>query len=177
MKKSLQNILVLLYICAVVSVLLAATNAVTAPLIEKNEREKTTAALMEVMPDGKSFEKLDINAYALPAAVTEAYRSETGGYVLKLKTSGHNTGLVILCGIQADGTISGSVCLASQETFGYEYTYGSAFTGKNAETAVEVDTIAGATKTTNAYRLAVIDALRAAEILRGADLTKGGAEN
>ena len=40
MKKSVKSILVLVCICAIVSVLLALTNYITAPLIKENE-EKT----------------------------------------------------------------------------------------------------------------------------------------
>ena len=45
MKKSIENILVLVCICAVVSVLLAVTNAVTAPFIAENEEKKANAPL------------------------------------------------------------------------------------------------------------------------------------
>ena len=56
MKKSVKNTLVLVCICAVVSVILAITNAITAPIIEQNEKNNANKALLEVMPDGKSFE-------------------------------------------------------------------------------------------------------------------------
>ena len=55
MKKSIKNIAVLVCICAVVSVLLAVTNALTAPLIAENEAKKANEALLNVMPEGKSF--------------------------------------------------------------------------------------------------------------------------
>ena len=167
MKKYLSNILVLVCICAVVSVILSVTNALTAPKIEANEKEKTRKALLQVMPDGVSFEPVDISGETLPATVREVYRAENGGYVIKLSTTGYSTGFVIMCGIRADGTVSGAVCLSSTETLGYEKTYGQSFLDKNKEEVEGVDTIAGATKTTAAYRSAVRDALNAALILYG----------
>ena len=170
MKKYLSNILVLVCICAVVSVILSVTNALTAPKIEANEKEKTRKALLQVMPDGVSFEPVDISGETLPATVREVYRAENGGYVIKLSTTGYSTGFVIMCGIRADGTVSGAVCLSSTETLGYEKTYGQSFLDKNKEEVEGVDTIAGATKTTAAYRSAVRDALNAALILYGHDV-------
>ena len=167
MKKYLSNILVLVCICAVVSVILSVTNALTAPKIEANEKEKTRKALLQVMPDGVSFEPVDISGETLPSTVREVYRAENGGYVIKLSTTGYSTGFVIMCGIRADGTVSGAVCLSSTETLGYEKTYGQSFLDKNKEEVEGVDTIAGATKTTAAYRSAVRDALNAALILYG----------
>ena len=170
MKKYLNNIFVLVCICAVVSVILSVTNALTAPKIEANEKEKTRKALLQVMPDGVSFDPVDISGEALPATVREVYRAENGGYVIKLSTTGYSSGFVIMCGVRTDGTVSGAVCLSSTETLGYEKTYGKNFLDKNKEEAENVDTIAGATKTTAAYRNAVRDALNAALILYGHDV-------
>lgn len=170
MKKSIKNIAVLVCICAVVSVLLAVTNALTAPLIAENEAKKANEALLNVMPEGKSFTKMDISTYTLPATVKEAYRAENGGYVIRLQTTGYSSGFVIMCGIMPDGTVSGAVCLASTETLGYEKTFGDHFKGKNSETVDSVDTVSGATKTTGAYRAAIKDALNAAIILGGGEV-------
>ena len=163
MKKSIKNIAVLVCICAVVSVLLAVTNALTAPLIAENEAKKANEALLNVMPEGNS-------TYTLPATVKEAYRAENGGYVIRLQTTGYSSGFVIMCGIMPDGTVSGAVCLASTETLGYEKTFGDHFKGKNRETVDSVDTVSGATKTTGAYRAAIKDALNAAIILGGGEV-------
>lgn len=170
MKKSIKNIFVLVCICAAVSVLLAVTNAVTAPFVAKNEAERANAALLEVMPEGKTFTKIDLSAFSLPATVKEAYRGENGGYVIKLQTAGYSSGLVIMCGVLPDGTVSGAVCLASTETLGYEKTFGENFKGKNSEGVDGVDTISGATKTTGAYRAAIKDALNTAIILGGGEV-------
>ena len=162
MKKLVKNTLVLVCICAVVSVILAITNAITAPIIEQNEKNNANQALLEVMPDGKSFEVVDISGVSLPDTVREVYRAENGGYVFKLNTTGYSSGLIIMCGVRADGTVSGAVCLSSTETLGYEKTFGANFADVSIDTVLSVDTVSGATKTTGAYRAAVQDALNAA---------------
>ena len=169
MKKSLnvKSVVVLTAICAVISLLLAATNALTAPIIEKNQAAAENEALLVVMPDGTDFEKMDLSSYELPATVTEAYKEAGGGHVVKLTTTGYGSGFVIMCGVNADGTVSGAVCLSSNETLGHEKTFGENFAGKNSETVEAVDVISGATKTTAAYRNAVKDAINAATILGG----------
>lgn len=173
MKKSIKNIFVLVCICSVVSVLLALTNAVTAPLIAKNEAKKVTKALLEVMPDGVSFEKLDISAYKLPKTVSEAYKSENGGYVIKLNTTGYASGMVLMCGVSADGKITGAKLISSNETPSIggaaAETMAQNVVGKDDQTVDGVDIVGGATKTTAAYRAAVKDALNAAIILSGGE--------
>ena len=169
MKKSLnwKSIVVLTSICAVISLLLAATNAITAPIIEKNQKAAANEALLVVMPEGSGFEQMDLSSYSLPATVTEAYKEAGGGHVIKLKTTGYGSDFIIMCGVKADGTVSGAVCLSSNETLGYEKSYGENFAEKNSEGVDAVDVISGATKTTAAYRSAVKDAINAATILGG----------
>ena len=149
------------------AVMMAITNAITAPIIAQNQAAAQNDALKVVMPHGEGFEKMDVSGYTLPATVTEVYSEAGGGYVFQLTTTGYSTGFVILCGVNADGTVSGATCLASTETLGYEKTYGENFIGKNMEGVDGVDTVSGATKTTGAYRSAVKDALNAAIILGG----------
>jgi electron transport complex protein RnfG len=167
MKQAVKSTLVLFLICAVMAVLLAVTNAITAPIIQQNMEAAANDALLVVMPEGKGFEKVDISTYTLPATVTEVYREASGGYVITMKTAGYGSGLIIMCGVSADGVVTGATCLSSSETLGYEKTFGENFTGKDATGIEGVDTISGATKTTAAYKNAVKDALNATVILGG----------
>lgn len=167
MNKYVKSTVVLVCICAVVALLLAAVNVITAPIIKKNQDNAANEALLQVLPNGKDFEAVDISKYTLPATITEAYSEAGGGYVFKLTTTGYASGFVIMCGINADGTVSGALCLSSSETLGYEKTYGEKLVGVNSETVDAVDTISGATKTTGAFRAAVKDSLNAAIILGG----------
>ena len=161
-------------VCIVITLALAVTNSITAPIIEKNENAAANDALLVVMPDGKSFEKLDISGYTLPATVVEAYKAEAGGYVIKLETTGYASGFVIMCGVGADGKVTGAKVVSSDETPAIGGAAAdkmtSEFTGKDTSNIDSVDTVAGATKTTAAYRAAIKDALNAAIILGGGDV-------
>lgn len=171
MKKSIKSIVVLVCICATVSVLLALTNSITEPIIRENEQKNANAALLEVLPEGGSFELTDISSYTLPATVSAVYRAENGGYVIKLSTTGYSSGMVLMCGISPDGTVAGTKLIASAETPSIGGVAADAFAptvvGKDLGGIDSVDTIAGATKTTAAYRAAVKDALNAVVILGG----------
>ena len=167
MKNYLKSIVALTVICAVIALALAATNMITAPIIEKNEAAAANEALLIVMPEGEDFTAVDISGYELPETVTEVYAETSGGYVVKLTTSGYGAGMVIMCGVSADGTVTGATCLSSNETLGEEKTYGEKTVGKNIDDIDAVDTVASATKTTAAYRNAVKDALNTAIILGG----------
>ena len=171
MIKNIKNISVLVSICVVITVLLAATNAITAPIIEKNQNASANAALLEVMPNGSGFEKVDISGYSLPSTVTEVHKETSGvGYVVKLVTAGYGPNMVIMCGVSSDGIVTGAVCLSSNETLSKEKTYGENFANKDAAAVDAVDTLAGATKTTAAYKNAVKDALNTVVILGGGDV-------
>ena len=165
MKSGVKNTLVLVAICAVMALLLAVTNYITAPVIAKNQEAATEKALQQVMPEGRDFVAVEL-VEGLPATVTEVYRESGGGYVLKLKTAGYGADFIIMCGVDQNGTVTGAVCLSSNETLGEEKAFGERFVGVNGADVTAVDTVAGATKTTAAYRAAVADAVAAAEMLR-----------
>lgn len=167
MKTAIKSVAALTIICAVMSVLLALTNYVTAPIIEKNQAAAANEALLVVMPEGGEFTEVDISAYELPASVTNAYSESNGGYVLQMNVTGYSANMVVMCGVDASGTVTGATCLSSGETLGYEKTYGENMVGKTADEVDAIDTIGGATKTTAAYKTAVKDALNAAIILGG----------
>ena len=165
--KYFKSVIALTVICALVAVLLALTNSITKPLIEQNASAEANAALLIVHPDGGDFTQVDLSTYELPATVTEAYTASNGGYVVKLLTSGYGADMVLMCGIDANGVVTGATCLSSTETLGYEKTYGDSLTGKTVEDIDSVEAISGATKTTAGYKNAVKDALNAAIILGG----------
>ena len=171
MKKSVGSIVVLVSICAVVSVVLALTNAVTEPIIRQNEALAANAALLEVLPDGGTFETADISALTLPATVTEVYAASNGGHVVRLNTAGYAPGMVLMCGISPDGTVAGTKLIASAETPSIggaaAETFAGTVIGTDITTVDGLDTISGATKTTAAYKNAVRDALNTVIILGG----------
>ena len=168
MKNNIKNLVVFVLICTVMTLLLATTNFFTAPIIKENQNASANKALLEVMPDGEGFEQMDISTFTLPATVSEVYKATNGqGDVIKLVTTGYGSDMVIMCGVKVDGTVTGAVCLSSNETLSKEKTYGENFALKDAAGVEAVDTIAGATKTTAAYKNAVKDALSSVIILGG----------
>ncbi len=168
MIKNVKNIAVLVSVCIVITLLLSLTNYITAPIIEKNQAASANAALFEIMPDATNFESADISSYTLPATVTEVYKETSGaGFVVKLLTAGYGTDMVIMCGVTTDGVVTGAKCISSNETLGKEKTYGDGFAGKSSEGVEAVEIITGATKTTEAYKNAVKDALNTAIIMGG----------
>lgn len=167
MNKHMKSVISLTAICAAVSLLLAVTNYVTAPIIEKQQSAAANEALYQVMPDGEDFQAVDLTKYELPGSITEAYSEKNGGYVFKITTTGYSSGFIIMCGVDASGTVTGATYIASSETLGEEATYGEKLKGATLDTVESVETVSGATKTTSAYRNAVKDSLGAAVILGG----------
>ena len=168
MKNNIKNLVIFVCICTVITLLLATTNFITGPIIEKNQNASANKSLIEVMPSGKNFDKMDISKFTLPATVTEVYKETSGeGYVVKLITAGYGSDMVIMCGVSTNNIVTGAVCLSSNETLGKEKIYGANFTDKDAASVDAVDTIAGATKTTEAYKNAIKDALNTVVILGG----------
>lgn len=169
MKKHIKSVLSLTLICAVAALLLGITNAITAPVIKEHDDKAFQDALKEVLPDGEGFESVidELSDLELTIPVTEAYREKNGGYVFKIETTGYSSGLHIICGINKDGVISGTKCVASNETNGAEKTYGDRLNGKKIDDIDSVDTVAGSTKTTLAYRNAVKIALDCFAFLNG----------
>ena len=173
MKRYGKSVIALVSICAVIAVMLALTNSLTKGIIEDNEKRAINESLRIVLSESESFEEISCGEAQLPSTVTAVYRGSSGGYVFRLNTAGYSSGMVILCGISSDGTVSGSLCLSSGETLGYEKTYGDMLKGVDISTVDGVDAVSGATKTTEGYRNAVKDALHAFATLQTSE-QKGG---
>ncbi len=167
MINKLKSAIALVAICAVVSVLLALTNTLTAPIIKEQEASAVNDALAVVLPGGSDFSPVELGEYELPETITEIYTEKNGGYVFKMTTSGYAANFVILCGIDKDGVVKGATCISSGETLGVEKDYGDSLKEKTLENIEEVATISGATKTTYAFKNAVKDALNSFVILNG----------
>ncbi len=167
MQKYIKSVVSLTVICAVIAVLLGITNYFTAPIIKKQEESAANQGLAIVMPQGSGFKAYDFSSLTLPETVTEVYSEENGGYVFKLTTTGYASNFVIMCGVDANGTVTGTTCISSGETLGEEKTYGEKLNGVKLDSVDTVDTVAGATRTTLAYRNAVKDALNAFVIIGG----------
>ena len=166
-KENIMPTVVLSVICVAVALLLAVVNMVTKPIIDKAANDKANATLTVVLPEGESFEEIDLSTVELPASVTKAYKETNGkGYVFEMSVSGYKSGLVIMCGVDAEGKITGSKYTASSETFGKENDLDNAYNGQALDSFAP-NIISGATKTSNGYADAVKAALQAHVIMGG----------
>ena len=166
MKAQMKSIIVLVSICAIVAILLGTVNALTAGPIAQAEQTALEQSLKSLYPAGEGFEELHVEGLNLPKTVSIVYRDKTGAYAVKLKTRGFDSDMILLCVIGADGAVVGSECLSSKETLGAEKTYGQTLVGAREENILSVDTVSQATKTTQGYRNAVADALRAVKMVK-----------
>ena len=154
LRNKLMPTVVLSAICIIAVALLSAVNLITEPAIIENQEKRTNAALLEVMPDGGSFEKIN-DVDGLPDAVDAVYKSSDGkGYVFRLNATGYKSGLIIMCGIDADGKITGAEYVSSSETLSAEVGLGEKYVGQTNYT-FNPELITSATKTTQAYADAI----------------------
>ena len=113
-------------ICIVVALLLSVVNMVTAPRIEANQNAAANESLLVVLPDGKNFEELVIDE-RYPSVVKKGWKAD-GGHVFQMEVKGFEAGLVIMCGINSEGKITGVKDISSKETYGAEPMLNEAYT-------------------------------------------------
>ena len=107
MKKNVfMPAIVLCSICVVVALLLSGVNMITGPIIAAQQNAAANEALLEVLPEGKNFEEIEITS-DYPAIVTAGYKAD-GGFVFQMNVTGKSAGLVIMCGIDSEGKVVGT---------------------------------------------------------------------
>lgn len=168
--KNIKPTLVLSCICMAVALILSAINMVTGPIIEAQRAAAANGALIEVMPDGTGFEEIDISALGLPESITNAYKETSGkGYVFRVTSTGYKPGMVIMVGINAEGKITGTKCLETQDTFGKEPQIDNTYIDQSIADFTP-NMITGATMTSIGYRDAVNTALQSFVLASGGKL-------
>lgn len=171
MKKSnVMPSIVLGAICLTVALLLSVVNMFTAPRIEKNKKEAEIKALKEVLPEGTTFDAINITD-SYPDVITGGYKSDAG-FVFKAEVVGYQPGLIIMIGVDNDGKIAGVKHTASAETFGAESELNQKYTDKkddkeSLEMILSASASKGAPMTAGAYYKAIDAALEAALIASG----------
>lgn len=156
MKHILKLSLTLLIISAIVAGILAGVNAITKPLIEKINLEKTQRAVEEVLPGGG--EELDITPQE---GIRAVYASETG-YAVLVTSSGFGGDIQMMVGVDKTGKVLGISIISHSETVGLGAVaaaktaageaFRNQFSGADAPFAVgtNIDAITSATITSNA---------------------------
>lgn len=171
MKKNLLPSIVLGSICLVVAVLLSVVNMFTAPVIAGRQNAAANAALLEVLPEGKNFKEIEITS-EYPEIVTKGYTAD-GGCVFQMQVTGKSSGLIIMCGVNSEGKVTGTKVIANEETPSYAEKVFPTVEGTNGKyTDMTLDNfepqlVAGATLTSRAYGEAIKAALQAAILASG----------
>lgn len=174
-KYVLRLSLTLLIITAVVAVILAAVNKVTAPIIAQQKEEKTQKAIQAVLPGGG--EKVAFTDAT--GTVVSVYRGEAG-YAVEVVPQGFGGGITMMVGVDLQGNVMGISIINQTETAGLgavcgaDNSAGEAFRGQfvglSGNLAVTkdggtVDAITGATITSRAVTAGVNAALDCVENL------------
>lgn len=165
----------LLVICIVVTALLALTNMVTAPQIEKLAVETEEAAKQEVLADAVSFsEAKELQKDGTAYTYYEGLSSDGSvvGYVFSTSAKGYGGDISVMVGVKTDGTVAGVNILSISETAGLGMNatnedFLAQFLGKSGEIGVlkngssdtEIQALTGATITSKAMASAVNQAL------------------
>lgn len=168
----------LFVITAVVSVLLALVNMVTAPTIDALAAEKKQKAMELVMPDAQFSPLANLPEGA--EGVTEMQLAKNGdtvlGYCVQVETNGFGGSLSLMVGVDANGTVTGVSILSHSETLNTDK-HGeliAQYAGVSGQAALTKDggsisAISGATVTSKAVTRGVNSALAAV-----AAVTEGG---
>ncbi len=189
MKKiSVKDILVptvaLLVFCLVATALLAGTNMVTKDKIAQNAVETEKASRMIVLPEGAEFGEVETLDSGLTVCEAKNAEGKTAGYVFTSGAKGYGGTVLVMVGIDAEGTVTGIEILSHAETPGLganatKDSFKERFIGKSGELTVDknsndgqnVQAITAATITSKAVTSAVNAAIAEFENI------KGGAEN
>lgn len=163
----------LLVITAVVALLLALVNMLTAPTIEKLAGEKKAAAMGEVMEGTDSFETLDIpeGMKDVQDILLAKRGDEVLGYCVQTGTNGNDGEIQLMVGVTTSGEVTRVSILQQSETM-YTNKHGeliAQFGGKSGSVALSVDggnisAISGATITSRAVTKGVNSALAAVNV-------------
>lgn len=177
-----KNLLSSIIVFVVGALLLTGLNFVTAPIIEKNNANAASGALLEVMPEGTGFELIyasdtdgstlkDVSPY-----VYEIYKENAGlGYVLTLVTTEGYTKepINITVGINNEGKITGIKETDTESKLDWKPSFMEQFAGQDS-TMADVALYAGCTYSTSAIKNAVAGAF---ESLIANDLMKAGVKS
>ena len=169
----LKLAMILFVITAVVAVLLAGINALTAQPIAAYTQQKTADAIALVLPSEAAPEEVTgfIDETGL---VTTLYKVGEDGFAVKVTVGGSQADIEMMVGVAADGTVSGVSFISMAETPGLGaiasqnseagQSFRDQFIGKSGSVAVtkdggEIDSLTGATVTSRAVATGVNAAL------------------
>ena len=167
--KIFKPIVVLCVICIVVTGALAATNGMTAPIIEAATLAAQEAARTELLPDAQGFEKVEgVDV----ANVSDVYRTTNDvGVVITSSAKGYGGDVVVMTAITPDGNIKQIKVTEQTETKGIGSTVVPTPSDRERDEGVsaapalvlnqDIDAYSGATISSRAVLTAVNSAIEA----------------
>lgn len=164
--KVFKPIVVLCAICIVITGALAATNSVTAPIIEAATIAAQNAARIELLPEADGFTSVDVAV----ENVSDVSVSNNGvGTVITSAGKGYGGTITVMTAFTPDGVIKQIKITEQSETAGLgskivsEASFQESFAGLPAApfTVNDIDAISGATISSKAVTAAVNSAVEA----------------
>ena len=164
--KVFKPIVVLSVICIIITGALAATNQVTAPIIEAATIAAQEAARTELLPEATGFTKVDMTA----ENVSDVYVSDNGvGAVITCNGKGYGGNITVMVAFNPDDTVKQIKITEQAETAGLgakiatDKTFQESFAGLPAEDfeVTDISAISGATISSKAVTAAVNAAIDA----------------
>lgn len=166
--KIFKPIVVLCVICIVITGALAATNSVTAPIIEAAKIAAEEAARKELLPEADSFTRIEGIEVA---NVSDIYTADNGvGMVVTSSGKGYGGTMTVMVAFTPEGTIKQIKVTEQAETQGIgskvagDSSFWTRFEGLEAKPltlGVDVDARTGATISSRALTSAVNSAIEA----------------
>ena len=158
--KIFKPIVVLCVICVVITGALAATNGVTAPIIEAATAAAQEAARMELVPEATSFTEVEgVSA----ENVSGIYVADNGEAVITCHGKGYGGNITVMVAFTTDATVKQIKITEQAETAGLgtkivsEPSFQESFAGLPAQdfTVSDIAAISGATISSKALTAAV----------------------
>ena len=161
MKKDnpIRPVILLALICFLTTLLLAATNELTAPTIAKQEQEALNKQLQTIFPEGNQFDPLVLSAEVSEALsaqgadvdsvfLAKSSAGETIGYVFVSSANGYAGKVKASVGIRMDGEVVMTVLTAPDETPGLgkrieEEKFSNQFAGLSSGSAIVIGSASG----------------------------------
>ncbi len=168
--------IILLIICATVTLALAVVNDITQPLIAQITQRQQDEARTEVLPQAQTFERLSEKVYR------GFQEGKAVGYAVTATPSGYGGEINMMVGLDEEFRVTGVKIVTFSETPGLgskssEPKFLDQFIGKDGNVTVvkgsakgenDVVAVSGATISSNAVTTGVKDAIRLAQEAGGA---------
>ena len=163
---------VLSIVAIVCGLMIGGMNAITAPIIQRNLEEKERAAYQEVLPEGQTFNQLEL-IDGVPSSVSGAVEGKNAsgaivGYIYTASGLNQHGSISLVISVSAEGDIIGASILAIDQTKGIDDTRSNlaTFVGSSILGATpQGDLISGVTNSLNTVRSLLNDIAAAHALL------------